>query len=45
MTEKYRERCSTSLIIEKMQIKNTERFYNTFTRVAKVKGSAHNEEW
>ena len=43
---KYMERCSTSLIIRKMQIKNTVYYQYKLIRVAKIKNSENTmEKW
>jgi hypothetical protein len=45
MTEKRLKKCSKSLIIRKMQIKTTLRFYLTPVRIAKFKNSGDSRCW
>ena len=45
MAEKHLKKCSTSLIIRKMQIKTTLRFYLTPVRMAKIKNSGDSRWW
>jgi hypothetical protein len=45
MAEKHLQKCSTSLIIRKMQIKTTLRFYLTPVRIAKIKNSGDSKCW
>ena len=45
MAEKQLKKCSTSLVIRKMQIKTTLRFNLTPVRMAKVKNSGENRCW
>ena len=42
MAEKHLKECSTSLVIRKMQIKTTLRFYLTSVRMAKIKNLGNN---
>jgi hypothetical protein len=39
MASKYMQKCSTSLVIKKMQIKTTLRFHLTPVRMAIIKGN------
>jgi hypothetical protein len=39
MAKKHLKKCSTSLVIEEMQIKTTVRFYLIPVRMAKIKNS------
>ena len=45
MAEKHLKKCSTSLIIWKMQIKTTLRFYLKPVRMSKIKGSGDSRCW
>ena len=45
MAKKHLKKCSTSLIIRKMQIKTTLRFHHTPVRMAKIKNSGDSRYW
>jgi hypothetical protein len=45
MAEKHLKKCSTSLVIRKMQIKITLRFHLTPVRMAKIKSSGDSRCW
>ena len=45
MVNKHKKRCSTSLIIRKMQIKTTVRSHLTLIRMAIIKKSTNNKCW
>jgi hypothetical protein len=45
MAEKHFKKCSTSLIIRKMQIQTTLRFHLTPVRLAKIKNSGAGRMW
>jgi hypothetical protein len=45
MAEKHLKKCSASLIIRKMQIKTTPRFYLPPVRMAKIKNSGFSKCW
>ena len=45
MTNKHMKRCSTSLIIRKMQIQTTTRYHLILVRMAAIKRSTNNKLW
>jgi hypothetical protein len=45
MAEKHLKKCSTSLIISKIQIKTNLRFHLTPVRMAKMKNSCDSRSW
>jgi hypothetical protein len=45
MTSKYMKKCSTSLVIKKMQIKTTLKFHLTPIRMVIIKGNNSHKCW
>jgi hypothetical protein len=45
MAEKHLKKCSTSLVVREMQIKNTLRFHHTPVRMPKIKCSSDSRCW
>ena len=45
MANKYIKRCSTSLIIRRMQVKTTVRYHLTSVRMTAIKKSTNNKCW
>jgi hypothetical protein len=45
MASKYTKKCSTSLVIKKMQIKTTLRFHLTPVSMAIIKANKNNQCW
>jgi hypothetical protein len=45
VAEKHLKKCSSSLIIGKMQIKTSLRFYLTIVIMAKIENSGHRRCW
>jgi hypothetical protein len=45
MAKKHLKKCSSSLVIRRMQIKMTLRFHHTLVRMARIKISGDSRSW